>query len=191
MTKCDQERLTHAWSSQVGIPAVALRFACTYGPRQSLLNPYTGVIAVFCTRLSNGLAPLLYEDGEQTRDLCYVGDVARACLLAAESGEWDGRSINIGTGRPTSIRRLAEMLADLLGVQVMPELARAYRPGEMRALVPDAALAAAAGFSARMGLEQGLDRYMEWLRHQGTIRELFTESLQRLRRYRVVHRVAS
>lgn len=181
LTKVDQERLTLAWSRQTGVPAVALRFACTYGPRQSLHNPYTGVIAVFCTRLLNGLPPLLYEDGEQTRDLCYVGDVARACLLAAETDRLDGLAANVGTGRATSVRRLAELLADLLGVRIAPETAGAFRPGEMRALTPDIGLARAAGFEPSVSLDDGLARFVEWLRAQGPVTERFAASLERLR----------
>ncbi|MFI5168632.1 MAG: NAD-dependent epimerase/dehydratase family protein [Thermoanaerobaculales bacterium] len=191
LTKTDQERLVLNWSRQVGISAVALRFACTYGPRQSVFNPYTGVIAVFCTRLLNGLAPVLYEDGEQTRDLCYVGDVARACLLAAESDRLDGLAVNVGTGRPTSVRRLADILSDLLEARIEPEIPGAFRPGEMRALTPDISLAAAAGFLPTVTLEQGLARYVAWLREQGPVAERFGESLDRLRSQRMVHSVAS
>ncbi|MDP8949423.1 MAG: NAD-dependent epimerase/dehydratase family protein, partial [Actinomycetota bacterium] len=81
ITKMDQERLVLTWGRQTGVPTVALRYSCTYGPRQSVFNAYTGVIAIFCTRLLSGQPPVLYEDGEQTRDFCYVGDIARANLL--------------------------------------------------------------------------------------------------------------
>jgi len=191
LTKVDQERLTLSWSRQVGIPAVALRFACTYGPRQSMFNPYTGVIAVFCSRLVNGLPPVLYEDGEQTRDLTYVSDIATACLRAADEDRWDGRAVNIGTGRPTSVRRLARLLAELLEVGVEPETPGAYRPGEMRALTPDVGVARAAGYQAAVRLEEGLERYVSWLRAQGPVAERFTESLARLRRHQAIHQVAS
>ena len=191
LTKLDQERLTLAWSRQVGIPAVALRFACTYGPRQSLVNPYTGLIAIFCTRLTNGLAPILYEDGEQTRDLCYVGDVARACLLAAEIDDLDGRAVNVGTGRPSSVKEVAVLLANLLEVPIAPEIVGAYRPGEMRALTADISQIAAAGFQPEVPLDEGLRRYVEWLEGQGPITERFSESLLRLKQQRVVHEVAS
>ena len=191
LTKLDQERLALMWSRQVGIPAVALRFACTYGPRQSVFNPYTGVISVFCSRLMNGLAPVLYEDGEQTRDLCYVGDIARACLVAAETEGWDGQAVNIGTGRPTSVRRLAEAMADLLETRIAPEIPGAYRPGEMRALTPDITLAMAGGYQPAVSLEEGLVRYVTWLRERGPVGDRFGESLERLRHHRVVHAVAS
>lgn len=191
LTKLDQERLTLAWSRQVGIPAVALRFACTYGPRQSLFNPYTGVIAVFCTRLRNQLPPILYEDGEQTRDLCYVGDIVRACLMVAESDTLDGRAVNVGSGRATSIRRLAATLAGLLEIHIEPEIVGSYRPGEMRALTADCAQIETIGFRPEVPLEEGLHRYVEWLRTQATVTERFSESLARLRHHRVVHEVAS
>ena len=190
LTKLDQERITLAWSRQVGIPAVALRFACTYGPRQSLHNPYTGVIAVFCTRLLNGLPPVLYEDGEQTRDLAHVSDIAGACLLAAESDALDGLAVNVGTGTPTSIRRLAMMLADLLEVRIASEIPGIYRPGEMRALTPDIRLAESAGCFPTVELEEGLRSYVGWLATQGPVAERFHDSLARLRRHRVVHQVA-
>lgn len=190
LTKLDQERLALSWSRQVGIPAVALRFACTYGPRQSLVNPYTGVIAVFCTRLLNGLPPILYEDGEQSRDLCHVADIAGACLLAAETDRLDGLAVNVGTGQPTSVRRLAELLAELLEVRIAPEVPGAYRPGEMRALTPDTSLARSAGFRAAVSLQEGLGTYVDWLATQGPVAERFAESLARLRRHRIVHAVA-
>ena len=105
LTKVDQEKLVLLWGKQMGIPAVALRYSCTYGPRQSIFNPYTGVIAIFCTRLLNNLPPVLYEDGEQTRDFSFVEDIARANLLAAETDKLDGLPVNVGSGRGVSIPR--------------------------------------------------------------------------------------
>src|SRR5262245_8195043 len=189
LTKHDQERMALAWSRQTGVPVVALRYACTYGPRQSVHNPYTGVIAVFCTRLLNGLPPVLYEDGAQTRDLCFVGDIARANLLAAETTRLDGLAVNVGTGRPVTMRSLAEVLADQLGTPVEPEVPGEYRPGEMRALTPDVGLARDAGFEARVSLEEGLGRYLAWIREQGRVGERFAASRELLKRRGIVHRV--
>src|SRR5918994_5018867 len=107
ITKMDQERLTLAWGRQTGIPTVGLRYSCTYGPRQSIYNPYTGVIAIFATRIMNGQPPILYEDGEQTRDMCFVEDIARANLLAATTSALDGKAVNVGSGRPTTVREMA------------------------------------------------------------------------------------
>jgi dTDP-L-rhamnose 4-epimerase len=120
ITKSDQERLVLNWGRQTGVPTVALRYSCTYGPRQSIFNPYTGVIAIFATRLLNGQPPVLYEDGEQTRDFCYVGDVARANLLAAQSDTLDGLPVNVGSGQATTIREVARMVSEALDVQIEP-----------------------------------------------------------------------
>src|SRR4029079_8385383 len=110
LTKVDQERLVLLWGKQLGIPTVALRYSCTYGPRQSIFNPYTGVIAIFATRLLNGQPPVLYEDGEQSRDMCFVEDIARANLLAASSDTLEGQPVNVGSGRAITIREIAGMV---------------------------------------------------------------------------------
>src|ERR1700737_3414855 len=120
LTKVDQEKLVLLWGKQMGIPAVALRYSCTYGPRQSIFNPYTGVIAIFCTRLLNNLPPVLYEDGEQTRDFSFVEDIARANLLAADTDKLDGLPVNVGCGKGTSIREVAQLLSKALKIDIEP-----------------------------------------------------------------------
>src|SRR2546423_8253956 len=137
LTKVDQERLVLLWGKQTGIPTVALRYSCTYGPRQSIFNPYTGVIAIFCTRLLNNLPPVLYEDGEQTRDFSSVEDIARADLLAAESDQLDGFAVNVGSGEGTPIRKVAQVLSQLLKIDIEPEARGEFRPGDMRHLTSD------------------------------------------------------
>ena len=122
---------------------MALRYSCTYGPRQSIFNPYTGVIAIFATRLLNGQPPVLYEDGEQTRDFCFVGDIARANLLAAQSDALDGLPVNVGSGRATTIREVARMVSEALDVPIEPVARGEFRPGEMRHLTSDISRAAA------------------------------------------------
>ena len=189
ITKVDQERLTLSWSRQTGIPAVALRYSCTYGPRQSLLNPYTGVIAIFATRLLNGLAPVLYEDGEQTRDLVFVEDVARANLLAATTDALDGEAVNIGGGRGTSVREVAELVGDALGVALPPEVRGEFRPGEMRHLTSDIGRARAAGYAPTVALAEGIGRYLDWIRTQGEVAEYFAAAESGLRSRGIVQAV--
>src|SRR5215469_9011012 len=156
LTKVDQERLVLLWGKQVGIPTVALRYSCTYGPRQSIFNPYTGVIAIFCTRLLNNLPAVLYEDGEQTRDFSFVEDIARANLLAAETDRLDGLPVNIGSGLGTPIREIAEEVSDVLKIDIAPEINGEFRPGEMRHLISDTTLAASAGYQATVDLSEGI-----------------------------------
>src|SRR5881396_2680690 len=191
LTKVDQERLVLLWGKQVGISTVALRYSCTYGPRQSIFNPYTGVIAIFCTRLLNGLPPVLYEDGEQTRDFSFVEDVARANLLAVETDRLDGLAVNIGSGRGIPIREIAEQLSDILKIDIAPEINGEFRPGEMRHLTSDTTLARSAGYEPNIDLTTGIERYLDWIRLQCDVRDYFSEAETILRSKGIVHRAVN
>src|SRR6266487_1139038 len=189
LTKVDQERLVLLWGKQVGIPTVALRYSCTYGPRQSIFNPYTGVIAIFCTRLLNNLPPVLYEDGEQTRDFSFVEDIARANLLAAESDKLDGLAVNVGSGHGVAIREIAEHVSEALGIHIAPEINGEFRPGEMRHLISGTDTIRAAGYVPQVDLPEGLGRYLDWIRSQSDVRDYFGEAAENLRSKGIVHRV--
>jgi dTDP-L-rhamnose 4-epimerase len=189
LTKVDQEKLVLLWGKQVGIPTVALRYACTYGPRQSIFNPYTGVIAIFCTRLLNNLAPVLYEDGEQTRDFSFVEDIARANLLAAETDKLDGLPANVGSGHGTPIREVAGQLSAALKIDIAPEINGEFRPGEMRHLTSDTMRIRAAGYEPHVDLAEGIARYLDWIRAQSDVRDYFSEAAEILRSKGIVHKV--
>src|SRR5437764_10357315 len=156
LTKVDQERLVLLWGKQVGIPTVALRYSCTYGPRQSIFNPYTGVIATFCTRLLNNLPPVLYEDGKQTRDFSFVEDIARANLLTAETDHLDGLAVNVGSEKGVSIRKVAGIVSSALKIDIEPEARGEFRPGEMRHLISGTDTIRAAGYVPQVDLSEGL-----------------------------------
>jgi dTDP-L-rhamnose 4-epimerase len=190
ITKVDQERLVLSWGKQTGIPAVALRYSCTYGPRQSVFNPYTGVIAIFATRLLNCQPPVLYEDGEQTRDLCFVGDVAHANLLAATTDKLDGLPVNVGSGQATTIRQVAAMVSGALDIPIEPVARGEFRPGEMRHLISDISRARSAGYEPTVDLTTGIERYLEWIRTQDDVRDYFAAAERVLREKQVVHQVA-
>jgi dTDP-L-rhamnose 4-epimerase len=189
LTKVDQERLVLLWGKQVGIPTVALRYSCTYGPRQSIFNPYTGVIAIFCTRLLNSLPPVLYEDGEQTRDFSFVEDIARANLLAAETDKLDGLAVNVGSGRGVPIREIAGQISEALGIHIAPETKGEFRPGEMRHLTSDTTRIREAGYEPRVDLETGVGRYLDWIRAQTDVRDYFSEAKKILRNKGIVHKL--
>ncbi|PZR74030.1 MAG: epimerase, partial [Chthoniobacterales bacterium] len=190
LTKVDQEKLVLLWGKQAGIPTVALRYSCTYGPRQSIFNPYTGVIAIFCTRLLNNLPPVLYEDGEQTRDFSFVEDIARANLLAAESDKLDGLPVNIGSGKGVPIREIAAQISDALGIHIEPEINGEFRPGEMRHLTSGTERARSAGYAPQVELSEGIGRYLDWIRSQADVRDYFSEAEDILRSKGIVHRIA-
>lgn len=189
LTKVDQERLVLLWGKQTGTPTVALRYSCTYGPRQSLFNPYTGVIAIFCTRLLNGQPPVMYEDGGQTRDLCFVEDIARANLLVATTDKLDGLPVNVGSGRATSVRDLARIIADGLGVQIEPLARGEFRPGEIRSLISDISRVRTIGYEPSVTIEEGIGRYLQWIGTQGTVEDYFAKAEAGLRAKGIVQSV--
>jgi dTDP-L-rhamnose 4-epimerase len=189
LTKVDQERLVLLWGRQVGIPTVALRYSCTYGPRQSTFNPYTGVIAIFCTRLLNNLPPVFYEDGEQTRDFSFVEDIARANLLAAETDKLDGLPVNVGSGRGVTIREIAKQVSNALKIDIEPKVNGEFRPGEMRHLTSDTTRIRSVGYESHVDLTEGIQRYIDWIRTQSDIRDYFSEAEKILRNKGIVHRV--
>jgi dTDP-L-rhamnose 4-epimerase len=192
LTKVDQEKLVLLWGKQIGIPTVALRYSCTYGPRQSIFNPYTGVIAIFCTRLLNNLPPVLFEDGEQTRDFSFVEDIARANLLAAETDALDGLPVNVGSSRGVSIREIAEQISEALKIDPAaagPEVNGDFRPGEMRHLTSDTKRIRAAGYEPHVDLAQGIARYLDWIGTQSDVRDYFSDAEKILRSKGIVHRV--
>jgi dTDP-L-rhamnose 4-epimerase len=168
LSKYDQERLCLTVGKAYDLPAVALRFFNVYGTRQALSNPYTGVLAIFASRLLNGNRPLLFEDGGQRRDFVHVSDVARACRLALETPGSEGFAINVGSGRQQSVLEIAQALAAALGrPELTAEIAGSFRAGDIRHCFADVALASRVlGFTARMPFEQGLAELAAWLRGQ-------------------------
>jgi len=167
LTKYDQERLCLLYGAAYDVPAVALRFFNVYGPRQALSNPYTGALAIFASRLLNGRAPVIYEDGAQRRDFVHVRDVARACRLALERDGADGRAVNVASGRSASILEVAAALTLVLGKEIEPELTGKFRAGDIRHCFADATLAhETLGFEAEVALDDGMAELAGWLEGQ-------------------------
>jgi dTDP-L-rhamnose 4-epimerase len=164
LTKHDQERMCLLFGAAYDVPAVALRFFNAYGPRQSLSNPYTGVLAIFASRLLNDRRPVVYEDGHQRRDFVNVADVVRASRLALEHDGADGRAVNVGSGRSASVLEIADELARVLGKEIEPEVVGKFRAGDIRHCFADVSLARETlGFEAEISLEEGLRSLADWL----------------------------
>ena len=164
LSKYDQERLCLVVGGAYDIPTVALRFFNVYGPNQALSNPYSGVLAIFASRLLNDRPPLIFEDGEQCRDFVYVDDVAEACRLALVSDAAIGRALNIGSGSPVTVKEAARLLADTLGIPLEPEITGECRVGDVRHCFPDIREARdALGYRPRTTLAAGLRKLVRWL----------------------------
>jgi dTDP-L-rhamnose 4-epimerase len=168
--KRDHEELTLAVGRAYGIPATALRFFNVYGPRQALSNPYTGVAAIFSSRLLNGRPPLVFEDGRQSRDFVHVADVAAAVHAALDTGSGNGEALNVASGRSVTIADVAATLARALGVAIEPEVRHEFRAGDIRHCVGDPTRAAAVlGWTASTLFADGMSELTDWLAGQQSV----------------------
>ena len=168
MSKRHQEEMCLVTGKAYKIPTVALRFFNVYGPRQALSNPYTGVCAIFSSRILNSKPPFIFEDGKQLRDFVHVRDVAKACALALERSEADYLPVNVGTGASISVSDIASTLIDLYGKELQPVISHEFRTGDIRHCYPDISRAKSLlGFKPEIQLKEGLAELVEWAKVNG------------------------
>jgi len=186
LSKKDQEEMTLLFGRTYGVPTVALRYFNIYGTRQALSNPYTGVVAIFASRLMNGSAPVIFEDGEQIRDFVHVRDIVQANLLAMERREADGIALNIGSGEPISIRQIASEMAATLGVSTPFEITGKYRAGDIRHCFADISAASRIlKYKPAVRFSDGLKDLVQWLGSQEA-EDRVDDALQRLKTHGLV-----
>ncbi|HUI84824.1 MAG TPA: NAD-dependent epimerase/dehydratase family protein [Candidatus Binatia bacterium] len=170
LSKKDQEEMTLLFGRTYGVPVVALRYFNIYGTRQALSNPYTGVAAIFASRLLNRRPPLVFEDGRQMRDFVSVHDVVHANLLAMEHSQADGMALNIGSGSPISIGEVAQHLGRCLGQATPAEITGRYRAGDIRHCFADISAARRVlGYKPRYRFADGIPELVDWLRSQTAV----------------------
>ncbi len=190
-SKFFQERVTLSLGRDLGIHAVALRFFLSFGPRQSTSNAYSGICSIFSTQILSGRPPVVYEDGRQTRDIVFAGDVARASRLVLEDPRAAGRVFNVATGVCSSIADFARLLARAYGREIEPVLPGRFRVMDTRHMLGDATALRSLGWEPAVPLEEGVRRYAEWIRTQGDVREVFSEVEARLRGLGIVREVGA
>ena len=167
ISKRDQEEMCLTIGQAYNLPTTALRFFNTYGPRQALSNPYTGVGAIFSSRLLNGKPPLIFEDGMQSRDFVHVKDIVQALILSMEHPEANFQAINVGTGRQVSVLDMAKLLIQKLNVPVEPQIVGQYRAGDIRHCYADINKAKRLlGYQPKISLEDGIGELIEWVGQQ-------------------------
>jgi dTDP-L-rhamnose 4-epimerase len=170
LSKKDQEELALLFGRTYGVPVVALRYFNIYGTRQALSNPYTGVAAIFASRLMNRRAPMVFEDARQMRDFVSVHDVVQANLLAMERSAGDGMALNVGSGHPITIGDVAQELTRCMGTPIPAEITGKYRAGDIRHCFADISSARRVlGFAPRYRFADGIAELVEWLRSQTAV----------------------
>jgi len=163
ITKANQEQMTLTLCKAYGIPAVSLRYFNVYGPRQSLSNPYTGVAAIFMSRIKNKSPPTVFEDGLQSRDFVSVHDIVQANLLAMKSSAADYEVLNVASGTQTTIKNVADVLIKLYKKDMKAEITNKYRKGDVRHCFADISkIKKLLKYSPKVSFEQGMQELITW-----------------------------
>jgi len=181
ITKRDHEELFLTVGYAYRIPTVALRYFNIYGERQALSNPYTGVAAIFSARVLNGQPPVIFEDGQQSRDFVHVSDVVQANLLALATDRADYQAINVGTGRPITVRQVADAITSSLGrSDLQPCILGRFREGDIRHCYADITLARTLlGYEPHVAFRDGVRQLVEWVGSQRAV-DRFEQAHQQL-----------
>jgi dTDP-L-rhamnose 4-epimerase len=170
LSKKDQEEMSLLFGRTYGLPVVALRYFNIYGTRQALSNPYTGVAAIFASRLLNRRSPMVFEDARQMRDFVSVHDVVQANLLAMDRSKGDGMALNIGSGHPITIGEVAQHLTHCLGIAIPAEITGKYRAGDIRHCFGDISAARRVlGYKPRYQFADGIVELVDWVRSQTAV----------------------
>ncbi len=146
-----------------GIAVTALRFFNVYGPRQSLSNPYTGVAAIFLSRIKNKKSPVIYEDGNQTRDFIWIDDIIEGIFLASKSQKANGQVFNLGTGNPIKIKDIAVIIQQILKENVKPLITYKFRKGDVRHCISDTSkIKKYLSFQPKTSIKEGMAKLIKW-----------------------------
>ncbi|MHA1729859.1 MAG: NAD-dependent epimerase/dehydratase family protein [Promethearchaeota archaeon] len=170
LSKQVQEQMSLLIGKTYGINTTILRFFLVYGSRQSLSNPYTGVCAIFASRLLNNKPPIVFEDGLQTRDFVHVKDICQGLILAMEKEPARGQIFNLGSGIPITIKKVAEIMTKKINPKLSPIYNQNYRIGDIRHCVADISKAKKVlGYKPLYSFEKGVDDLIEWIQDQASL----------------------
>ncbi len=183
LSKQVQEEMGLMIGSTYGINTTILRFFLVYGSRQALSNPYTGVCSIFSSRLLHGKPPIIFEDGNQSRDFVSVDDVCQALLLSIDKKAADGEIFNVGTGLPITIKEVAEIITEKINPSLKPIYNQQFRVGDIRHCVADISkIKKKLGFKPSKIFKQGINEVIDWIKQQKPkIREPSQKATQELK----------
>ncbi|MGA7672239.1 MAG: NAD-dependent epimerase/dehydratase family protein [Nitrolancea sp.] len=191
MSKYAQEMISINLGRRYDIPTTALRYSITPGPRQSFQNAYSGILRIFTLNLMHNVQPLVYEDGNQLRDYVYVGDVAKANILALEDKHTDFQVLNVGGPSGTTVIDYARTIADCLNKKLEPQMSGEFRHGDTRHIVSDITRLRTFGWEPSRTPREIAESYIEWVQGQPGIANYGENALNLMRSTRVVRRAVA
>ena len=181
ITKQNQEQIVLLTCANLGIPAVSFRYQNVYGPGQSLLNPYTGILSIFSTQILNKNSINIFEDGKESRDFVYIEDVVSATVLGIEKDEANGCVYNVGSGIPTTVEKVAKDLMQKYEEEVEIVVSGNYRIGDIRHNYADLTNISKLGFKPKVAFEEGISNFVEWASSQNIVVDRYFNSVQELK----------
>lgn len=182
ITKYTQENLILTIGKALNIPIVILRYQNVYGPGQSLINPYTGILSIFSTRIINGNDIDVFEDGMESRDFVYIDDIVDATILGIEKKEADYEIFNVGSGNNINILEVARTLKDAYNSKVNIKVSGNYRAGDIRHNYADITkIKKKLGYKPRVNFEEGIKRFINWVKQQKVKKDLYKKSINEMK----------
>lgn len=172
----------------LGIPSFGLRYQNVYGPGQSLTNPYTGILGIFCNLARVGRKMEIFEDGMESRDFVYVDDVVRATAKCLEADIAGCHVVNVGSGERTSVAHVAEQVRAFYQSSSTLEVTGAFRDGDIRHGMADLRQAnSLLGYEPQWHFDDGLRQFLEWAERYEPQLEAYQRSLKEMTEKGLLH----
>ena len=182
ISKSNQEQMVLVACKSLGISAISLRYQNVYGPGQSLINPYTGILSIFSTRILNNNCINIFEDGQESRDFIFIDDVVDATVLAIEDTKLQSCSLNVGSGVSTTIQEVADSLKTLFNSKIDIKITGNFRLGDIRHNRADISkIKKILGFSPKVSFESGLKQYVDWVKKQKINSDYYDHSIKEMK----------
>ncbi len=187
LTKVQQEKILFLMGKVLNVPVICLRFQNVYGPGQSLLNPYTGILSVFSTNILNGNPIEIYEDGKQTRDFVFIDDTVSSIILSLESNRSDNMALNVGSGTPISVLEVAQSLIKKYKSTVEIRVSGKYRMGDIRHNYADLKkIKKLLNFTPKINFNKGVTLFTDWVLSQSHSKDKYSESVEELKKRNLI-----
>ena len=182
ITKQNQEQMIMTVCPTLGIAPVAFRYQNVYGPGQSLKNPYTGILSIFSTQIKNGNNINIFEDGKETRDFVYIDDVVNATILGIEKDSANNEIFNVGSGVPTDVITVADLLIKNYGVDIPVNISGNYRLGDIRHNFADLTkIKSKLAFEVQFSFEKGIKKFTSWVNDQEIEKDNYSHSIDEMK----------